>query len=83
MVHGHHYTSTFPGSIFRNMLMVAGHADDRHLTLTESTVSVRRAGASTEHRQIDLDELPDLLRELNVPLTDDELYRLLKRLAEL
>jgi hypothetical protein len=27
--------------------------------------------------------LPDLLHELNVPLTDDELERLLKRLAEL
>jgi N-hydroxyarylamine O-acetyltransferase len=65
------------------MLMVAGHADDRHLTLTESTVTVRRTGVPTDHRQIDLDELPDLLRELNVPLTDDELDRLLKRLAEL
>jgi len=27
--------------------------------------------------------LPDLLHELNVPLTDDELKRLLQRLAEL
>jgi len=83
VVHGHHYTSTFPGSIFRHVLMVAGHTDDRHLTLTESTVTVRRTGAPTEHRQIELDELPDLLRELNVPLTDDELERLLKRLADL
>ena len=40
VVHGHHYTSTFPTSIFRQMLMVAGHAGDRHLTLTESTGSV-------------------------------------------
>ena len=83
VVHGHHYTSTFPTSIFRQMLMVAGHAGDRHLTLTESTVTVRRAGAPTEHRQITVDELPDLLHELNVPLTDDELERLSKRLAEL
>jgi N-hydroxyarylamine O-acetyltransferase len=83
VVHGHHYTSTFPASIFRQMLMVAGHAGDRHLTLTESTVTVRRAGAPTEHRQIGVDEMPDLLHELNVPLTDDELQRLSKRLAEL
>jgi N-hydroxyarylamine O-acetyltransferase len=34
LVHGHHYTSTFPTSIFRQMLTVAGHAADTHLTLT-------------------------------------------------
>ena len=83
VVHGHHYTSTFPTSIFRQMLMVAGHAGDSHLTLTESTVTMRRPGAPTEHREIALDELPNLLDELNVPLTDDELERLLSRLAEL
>ena len=83
IVHGHHYTSTFPGSIFRQMLMVAGHAGDRHLTLTESTVTVRQTGAPTEHRQIGVEELPDLLHELNVPLTGDEVDRLLTRLAQL
>ena len=83
MVHGHHYTSTFPTSIFRQMLMVAGQVGDRHLTLTESTVSVRRAGEPTEHRQIDADELRHFLRELNVPLVDDEEERLMKRIAEL
>ena len=65
------------------MLMVAGHAGDCHLTLTESTVTTRHAGAPTDHREITVDELPDLLHELNVPLTDDEQGRLLKRLAEL
>ena len=83
VVQGHHFTSTFPGSIFRQMLMVAGHVGDRHLTLTQSTVTVRRAGAATEHREIDVDELQHLLRELNVPLSDDEWDRLLKRIAEL
>ena len=83
LVHGHHFTSTFPTSNFRQMLKVAGQAEDTHLTLTHSTVTVRRPGAPTEHRPITLDELPDLLRELNVPLTDDELERLLTRLAEL
>lgn len=83
VVHGHHYTSTFPTSIFRQMLMVAGHATDSHLTITESTVTVRRPGAPTEHRGITLDDVPNLLRQLNVPLTDEELERLLSRLAEL
>ena len=83
VVHGHHYTSTFPASIFRQMLMVAGQSGDSHLTLTESTVTVRRPGAATEHREIDLDELPNLLHELNVPLRDDELERLLSRLAQM
>ena len=83
VVHGHHYTCTFPTSIFRQMLMVAGHAGDRHLTVTESTVTVRRAGAPTEHRAIALDDVPALLDELNVPLTEDERTRLLDRLADL
>ena len=83
VVHGNHYTSTFPNSIFRQMLMVAGFAGDRHLTLTGSTMTVRRAGEPTEHREIAVEELPALLRELNVPITDDELERLLQRLAEL
>ena len=83
VVHGHHYTSTFPASIFRHVLMVAGHAGDTHLTVTESAVTVRRPGTPTEHRPIALDEVPPLLGELNVPLTADELDRLLRRLAEL
>lgn len=83
MTQGHHYTSTFPESHFRHRLMVAGHTADVHLTVTESTATVRRPGAATEHRQITLDEVPGLLGELNVPLTDDELTRLVRRLAEL
>jgi N-hydroxyarylamine O-acetyltransferase len=83
VVHGHHYTSTFPTSIFRQMLMVAGHTTDYHLTVTQSTVTVRRPGAPPEHRSITLDDVPQLLRRLNVPLTDDEWDRLSRRLAEL
>lgn len=83
VVHGHHYTSTFPTSIFRQMLMVAGHATDSHLTITESTVTVRRPGAPTEHHGITLDDVPNLLRQLNVPLTAEESERLSSRLAEL
>lgn len=83
VVHGHHYTSTFPSSIFRQMMMVAGQDGDTHLTLTESTATVRRPGEPTEHRPIELDELPELLARLRVPITDDEAARLMPRLAGL
>lgn len=83
MVHGHHYTSTFPTSIFRRTLMVAGHDGDSHLSITESTVTVRRPAAPTEHREITIAEVPNLLRRLNIPLADEELQRLMRRVANL
>ena len=69
--------------IFRQMLMVAGQDGDTHLTLTESTVTVRRPGLATEHRRTELDELPELFARLRVPITDDEMARLLPRLTQL
>jgi N-hydroxyarylamine O-acetyltransferase len=83
VVHGHHFTSTFPTSNFRQMLMVAGQTADAHLTVTESSLTVRRPGAPTEHRAIARDEVPDLLHQLAVPLTSDESARLSSRLAAL
>jgi arylamine N-acetyltransferase len=80
---GHHYTSTFPSSHFRSGLMVTRHLDGRHLTLTHEAVTVRRAGAPTEHRPLRDGELLDLLQELGVPLSDEETGRLLGVLAEL
>lgn len=74
--HGHHYTSTFPTSIFLQMLMVAGWAGDRHLTVTERSMTERRPGEPTDHREIDASEVFDLLGELRVPLTADERDRL-------
>ena len=83
LVLGHHYTSTFPSSNFRRMVMISGHAENHHMTLTESSVTVRRPGAAVEHRPIDEPEFVDLLHELHVPLIDDEEERLMKRVAEL
>lgn len=83
LVHGHHYTSTFPTSNFRQMLMVTGHTADSHVSITESTMTIRRPGAATEHRSIELDDVPDLLRRLHVPLAAEELERLMRRLTEL
>jgi len=83
LVGGHHYTSTYPSSHFRHGLMVARHGKGRHTTLTHTTLTVRRPGEPTEHREITLDELRAVLRELEVPLTADEEAPLLRRVTEL
>ena len=83
LVSGHHYTSTFPASHFRKMLMVTRHGEGRHTSLTHRTLTVRRPGQPTEHREIDVAELRELLRELAVPLSDDEESRLLTRAEQL
>ncbi len=83
LVSGHHYTSTFPASHFRHMLMLTKHVDGAHVSLTHRTVTVRRAGQPTEHREIEVAELRDLLHELAVPLTADEEAQLLDRVEQL
>jgi len=80
---GHHWTSTFPGSHFRSGLMLARHLPDRHVVVTGETVTVRRPGQPTEHRDLADGELQDWLGVLDVPLTWDEETRLLKRVAAL
>jgi N-hydroxyarylamine O-acetyltransferase len=80
---GHHYTSTFPSIHFRNMLMVTKHLPGRHVAVTHETLTVRRPGEPTEHRELRDGELSDLLDELGVPLTDDERKRLLERVSRL
>src|SRR4051812_34761993 len=83
LVSGHHYTSTFPASHFRHGLMVTRHQDGRHTSLTHRTLTVRRPGRPTEHREVTLDEVRDQLRELAVPLVGDEEERLLAKVEEL
>ena len=83
LVSGHHYTSTFPASHFRHLLMLTRHVDGAHVSLTHRTVTVRRAGEPTEHCEIEVDELFDRLHELGVPLTAEEEARLLVRVAQL
>ena len=69
---GHHYTSTYPPIHFRNMLMITKHLDGRHVAVTHETLTVRRPGEPTQHRELRDGELSDLLDELAVPLTPDE-----------
>jgi N-hydroxyarylamine O-acetyltransferase len=78
LVSGHHYTSTFPASHFRHGLMVTRHQEGRHTSVTHRTVTVRRPGRPTEHREIEVAEVRDLLHELAVPLTDEEEAQLLE-----
>ena len=80
---GHHYTSTHPLSHFRHRLVVTRSEGDRHTTVTEGHVTVRRPGRRTEQRPYDLPDLPDLLRSLEVPVTASETERLLDRVAGL
>jgi N-hydroxyarylamine O-acetyltransferase len=83
LVSGHHYTSTFPASHFRHGLMVTRHQEGRHTSLTHRAVTVRRPGRPTEHHEIGVAELRDLLHELAVPLTDAEEAQLLERVGQL
>lgn len=81
IVIGHHYTSTFPGSHFTRGLVVTRQPPGRHVTVTATTVTVRRPGLPTEHRALESGELPAWLDTLGAALNDDETSRLLSRLA--
>jgi len=82
VVMGHHYTSTFPGSHFRSGLMITQHQDGQHVAVTERTVTVRRPGKPTEHRELEAGELAGWLHVLDARLNAEEEERLLARFAE-
>jgi N-hydroxyarylamine O-acetyltransferase len=81
VVVGHHFTSTHPTSHFTTDLVLARHLGERHVTVTHETVTVRRAGAPTEHRHLRPGELPELFAELGVRLPQPEQGRLVQRWA--
>lgn len=83
VVIGHHFTSTFPGSHFRNGLMLARHLPGRHVVVSTDAVTIRRPGEPTEHRPLREGELADWLATLEVPLTADEEERLVARVDAL
>ncbi len=82
---GHHFTSTYPKTHFKHGLMLTRHsadqADGRHTAVSADTVTIRRPGEPTEHRDLREGELEQLLRELGVPLTPDEQTQLLEVVA--
>ena len=65
------------------MLMLTRHLPDRHVAVTHETVTVRRPGRPTEHRELRDGQLDDLLDELAVPLTADERTALNAKAREL
>jgi N-hydroxyarylamine O-acetyltransferase len=69
---GHHFTSTYPTTHFRHGLMLTKHSPDHHTAVTHETVTIRRPGEPTEHRDLREGELEELLQELAVPLTPEE-----------
>jgi N-hydroxyarylamine O-acetyltransferase len=79
VVMGHHFTSTAPTSHFRSSLILTRHLGERHVTVTHETVTVRRAGAPTEHRSLRPGELPELFAELGVTLPPEGRERVLAR----
>jgi N-hydroxyarylamine O-acetyltransferase len=79
----HHFTSTYPTIHFRNMLMLTRHLAGRHVAVTHETVTVRRPGEPTQHRELRDGELSELLDELVVPLTAHEREALLARVGDL
>lgn len=80
---GHHFTSTHPSVHFRHRLIVTKLLPGKHISLTHNTVTIRREGEETEHREIGLDEVMDYVKEMDVPLTDDERTRLRARFETL
>jgi N-hydroxyarylamine O-acetyltransferase len=80
---GHHFTSTYPTIHFRQMLMLTRHLPGRHVAVTHETVTVRRPGFTTEHRELRDGELDELLDELAVPLTANERTALRAKVATL
>ena len=75
---GHILTSTNAGSgRFTGSLVVARQTDEGHVTITESTRTVRAPGRATVHEQITSVEAVEGVRELGVRLVGDEPARLL------
>ncbi|GAA1357690.1 arylamine N-acetyltransferase [Arthrobacter rhombi] len=75
---GHVLTSTNAGSgRFTGSLVVARQTDAGHVTITESTWTLRAPGRPTVHERITPAQAVDTVRELGVRLVGDEPARLL------
>ena len=70
-----------PTTHFRHGLMLTKHGPDHHTAVTHETVTIRRPGQPTEHRDLREGELEQLLDELALPLTPDEETQLLEVVA--
>lgn len=81
---GHVITSTSAGSgRFIRHLVASRFTGDGHVTITESTRTVRVPGRPTQHEQITAGQAVDQVCELGIRLVDDEPQRLLRVLEGL
>ncbi|MDF8266118.1 arylamine N-acetyltransferase family protein [Luteipulveratus flavus] len=76
LVMGHHFTSTFPGSHFTQRLILARHGDNRHTTVSPEGLTTRVPGRPTTRTDVAAEDLPALLREHGVTLSEEEVQRL-------
>ncbi|CAL9544291.1 hypothetical protein SUDANB121_04321 [Nocardiopsis dassonvillei] len=84
LVAGNHFVATHPDSVFRKMLVVTGFLPDGvHVSLTQSSVTLRAPGAPTRHEKPAPADLDPWLDRLGVHLTGDDRALLHGRLAEL
>ncbi|GGH65421.1 arylamine N-acetyltransferase family protein [Rothia aerolata] len=79
---GHLILTADPLSIFQNHLVVAGYVGQAHYTVTERSVTIRRAGQETEHREIGLDEAVELSRRVGLRISDADLSSLKQKFGE-
>lgn len=73
---GHHVTSTFPGSHFTRVLMVIGHTDEGHVTVTANQRTLRADGKPTEVTPLGVDEVLTEAAALGVRLEETDWARL-------
>lgn len=81
---GHKITSLgLANDRFTRNLIVTRHTPEGHVTVTQSTRTVRPDNAPTEHEQITPAQAVDAVRELGIVLVGDEPETLRRVLAEL
>lgn len=77
---GHHFTYGREESHFRHRLIISRlRSDGSHVSVAHDGVTTRHPDTPTTKRAFDIDELPDLLDLLHVPLTEDEHSLLLEQ----
>lgn len=80
----HVFSSTWRDSHFRHRLLLSLlHPDGSHTSVAHDGVTVRRPGGPTRKRPFAMRDLPTLLDELRVPLSDEERRRLTERVRQL
>lgn len=69
---GHFITSQEPLSVFTQHLMAMGFVGEEHHTVTEKSLTTRRNGKDTEHRELTINQAAEHLSALGIHLTDDD-----------